>query len=262
MSLWFYFSDTSRTAAENMAWDELLFSKAEEIPGFTCLRFYGWKLPTLSFGRSQRWQRVYDPAELERIGGEMVRRPTGGKAVLHWGELTYAVASSESRFLENPSVHATYTLLSSALLRGLLHLGLRAEMVGKDPRGIVKTDLPCFSYPTRDEIVLENLKIIGSAQKRSKFAFLQHGSIPVEDHRADYARLTRVEPSLLESTMTTLRLSGFKGDDEELRSAFLAGFQEEFSLKALPFQPTQDDEKRVLSLAREKYSSPDWNREL
>ncbi len=246
-----------------MAFDDFLLRKVEKERGLTFVRFYRWKNPTVSIGRRQKARDVINFDKLRQFGASFVRRPTGGKAVLHYEELTYSVSSSSNEFNKVPSVRYAYNRIARALLDGLKNLGVKAEIVSKDPKGIVKSDLPCFSYPTRDEITVNGKKIIGSAQKRVKDAFLQHGSIPVKDHRKMYAEITGIDYHLLENTMTTIELEIKREVSfQELVSAFREGFLKTFSIDLLNYELTFDELNEVKKIEREIYSQDKWNYEF
>jgi len=161
----------------NMAVDEFLFLGLPEEPR-TTLRFYQWVRPTASLGASQKIERVVDSDFCLRSGIDIVRRPTGGKVVLHHDEVTYAVVSNDA-FVFGPTLGSSYRRISEALVAGLGRLGLRASLAGPPPPDYARGIMPCFSHPARDEIEIGGRKIVGSAQKRIGSRFLQHGSIPI-----------------------------------------------------------------------------------
>ncbi len=260
---WYLITDKNHNnAAYNMAVDELILIKSEENKDTTFLRFYGWNPPSISIGRSQKHKKVANLELLKKYGIDLVRRPTGGKTVLHYDELTYSIASSDNIFMSFTSIRDVYNLLAKALLKGLQNLELDAEIISKDPKGLVKTDMPCFSYPTRDEIVIKGKKIIGSAQKRSKTAFLQHGSIPVKDRRELYAEITGVDKQILLDSMTSIELEIGDTDFHIIRDSFVKGFKDEFKIDFKEYVFDKEDIKTINSLINNKYSSIDWNYEL
>ncbi len=161
----------------NMAVDEYLFRDLRESPR-TTLRFYQWLRPTASLGANQKAERVVDAGFCRRSGIDIVRRPTGGKVVLHHNEITYAVVSNDvSSF--GPTLGSSYRRISEALVAGLARMGLKAALAGPAPADYARGAMPCFSHPARDEIEIGGRKIVGSAQKRVGSRFLQHGSIPL-----------------------------------------------------------------------------------
>ncbi len=181
---WRLIIDGPLRGTENMARDALLLEQAENsAEPVTSLRFYRWTVPTLSLGRKQLPHLSADLDFCREKGIDVVHRPTGGGAVLHHRELTYSVVSNDyGRF--GAGILPTYLAVARALQQGLQALGVPAEIDEKDPRSafrpenFVKSPVPCFTSTSHYEITVEGRKILGSAQKRLKRAFLQHGSIP------------------------------------------------------------------------------------
>lgn len=165
-----------------MATDEYLLAGAAGGDVGPALRLYTWDPPAVSLGRFQRADEAVDLVACRRLGIDVVRRVTGGRAVLHHRELTYSVvARSDHSFFPN-DVLGTYRIIAQGLLAGLRRLGINAEMVSRSGphAGLVKKDSKsssCFASPSWYEIVVRGRKIVGSAQRRVSGAFLQHGSI-------------------------------------------------------------------------------------
>ena len=163
----------------NMAIDDYLFQSLSSDPQ-TFLRFYRWERPTVSLGYSQDIRRVVDVNYCRKQGIDIVRRMTGGKLVLHHKEVTYSLCSSDEDTFTS-ILADSYKLVSQALMRGLEKMGLKPCLADAPPNSYVRGNLPCFSYPARNEIEVEGKKIVGSAQKRAGSKFIQHGSIPLEE---------------------------------------------------------------------------------
>ena len=162
-----------RSGAENMARDSALMDMARDT-GQSIFSVYSWQTPTLSFGRNQSARHRYDLREIERRGIDVVRRPTGGRALLHWREVTYSVAAP---LPEDQSLAASYERINKILLVGLDSLGVKVSEARGGPRISLHGDSPCFAAPADGELVSSGLKLAGSAQVREKGALLQHGSI-------------------------------------------------------------------------------------
>jgi lipoate-protein ligase A len=175
---------------DNMAFDHALLARAART-GESVLRVYSWRAPTISFGRHQRTVGAYDRCEVARRGLAAVRRPTGGRAVLHAREATYSVTAPVARPLR-----ATYAAINHLLLDALRRLGVHAALApaARPPR---PDGAPCFDAATEGEIVIGARKLAGSAQWRDGGAILQHGSILIDDDQG------LLGPSL--SPPTTLR---------------------------------------------------------
>jgi lipoate-protein ligase A len=171
--------------ARNMALDEALLAHARAT-GTTVVRVYGWAAPTLSFGRNQRAIGLYDGAALAARGLDVVRRPTGGRAVLHWREATYSVAAPLGALAPTGApLKAAYARINGVLLAALRALGVDAREAVPVGRSPLPDGAPCFEVPTGGELVLDTpagaRKLVGSAQWQDEGALLQHGSILVDD---------------------------------------------------------------------------------
>lgn len=182
-----------------MALDEALMFRARST-GEWVLRVYGWSAPTLSLGRNQSARTAYDAAALANAGIDVVRRPTGGRAVLHDREVTYSVTAPA---VDAGALKESYTRINRLLLDGLRSLGVAAE-VANVPRA-PKPDLsPCFERPSPGELMAAGRKLAGSAQWREHDALLQHGSILVDGDQAPVSALLR-EPLASSTPPATLR---------------------------------------------------------
>jgi lipoate-protein ligase A len=177
-----------------MALDEALMLRARDTGEWT-LRVYGWCRPTLSLGRNQVARGGYDLDALESRGIDVVRRPTGGRAILHQREVTYSVTGRDEAAGD---LRESYARINRLLVEGLRSLGVpaavvehaSADLAGVGPRAIDRPGLvPCFDHPSPGEIALDGRKLAGSAQWRSEGAFLQHGSILVDDDQMHIASL-------------------------------------------------------------------------
>ncbi len=165
-----------------MALDHALAACLDDGTGV--LRFYRWARPTLSFGRNEGVRGRYGmrPGGLEV---DFVRRPTGGRAVLHWRELTYAVVAPLDAW---SGLRAAYRAIHEALagaLQGLAPVAVAEARSAGGVASVLGPDAgPCFRAPAPGELVAEGRKLVGSAQARLEGSLLQHGSILVEDDQA------------------------------------------------------------------------------
>jgi lipoate-protein ligase A len=160
-----------------MALDEALLEAVGTGELATVLRMYGWSVPTLSVGYFQRLSEVRSEARFSAV--PMVRRPTGGGAIWHHHEVTYALAVPESHSLARPSTQL-YRAVHAAISGGLVGLGIAAVRQGEvfSPGDCERSrPLLCFTDLSREDIVFEGTKIVGSAQRRRWGAVLQHGSV-------------------------------------------------------------------------------------
>jgi lipoate-protein ligase A len=156
-----------------MGADEALLSTAIR-DGIASLRFYSWDGPWLSLGYAQAFAAEQLP-QLARAGVGVVRRVTGGRAVLHGADLTYSLAAPEG--LLPDGVRASYGVVADGLLAALAELGVVADRSDPAARAPDARVFDCFARPAADEICLGGRKLSGSAQRRVAGALLQHGSI-------------------------------------------------------------------------------------
>lgn len=198
---WRLFRDGEVDAAANMARDRALFDELENAePGaaapLPALRLYGWRPWAVSLGKHQDPERALDLEALRRRGYDWVRRPTGGRAVLHAEEITYAVAAP----LTGPfgrGLSSTHRGIAGALSRFYRELGLPVALTRPAPPGDLdpRSPAPCFIAPGLAELELDGRKLAGSAQRRGRRAFLQHGSLPIGRAHLELADLLPVDPS-------------------------------------------------------------------
>lgn len=199
--VWYYWPDAeARPGPANMAVDQALLELAGE-EGLAALRVYRWQPHTLSFGRNEPATRRYDRAAIRREGIPTVRRPTGGRAVWHARELTYAVSAPTARFGALP---AAYQAIHRTIAQALAALGADARLA--EEGGVAGLDAgACFASPVGGEVMVRGRKVVGSAQIRLGDGMLQHGSILLDDDQSRVAALTLGSPaSGLEAPLNTV----------------------------------------------------------
>src|SRR2546423_12507810 len=178
---WRLLLDKPASGAWNMAVDEVLLDGVASGEAPPTIRFYEWAPPCLSLGYFQPFD-VVDVDGCRALGVEVVRRPTGGRAILHDRELTYSVALSASVLGQDGGVLPSYYRLSLALQDGLRRLGVAATLAPESASSSAAHGPVCFDRPSAHEILLRGRKLVGSAQMRRGGGLLQHGSIPIEPH--------------------------------------------------------------------------------
>jgi len=149
------------------------------------VRFYRWTPPTVSFGRNEPSRGLYDRGLAEREGIGFVRRPTGGRAVLHADEVTYAVVAPLRAL---GGMRDAYNLINHGLVEGLGRLGVPAR-VARDGSVLTPDAGPCFQVPAPGEVTVGGRKLVGSAQVRLGRALLQHGSVILRGDQGAVSRL-------------------------------------------------------------------------
>ena len=170
-----------------MAIDEVLLRRAAAT-GEAVFRAYAWEGPTLSLGRNQPARDEYAAGALREHGVSVVRRLTGGRAVLHHREVTYSVTAP---YAPGSALRDEYSRINEILVEGLRALGVDAAIAIPSGRAPLPSTAPCFEEPTEGELVLGGRKLVGSAQYREGGALLQHGSILVDDDQLLVAALLR-----------------------------------------------------------------------
>jgi len=236
MSRWDLILDGAIDGVSNMAIDAALLDEVEESTSpKTILRFYSWIRPTLSLGRNQKIEKAVD-IEYSRLNGiDVVHRPTGGRAVLHDDELTYAVVSNDSTHFGD-TIYGNYKRVSEALCLGFNRLGIPAILAPDTVKaGATDNDAdpPCFVSTSRYELMVDGRKIVGSAQRRLRRSFLQHGSMPITVNREALARATRMSATaLLEREMAgSAEFLKVRPSLQELTGAFMRAFQDRFTIE-------------------------------
>lgn len=251
-----------------MALDEaILWAVAEGLAPPT-LRLYAWEPPCLSLGRAQPLADV-DVGALCAAGFDIVRRPTGGKAILHADELTYSVVAPATEPRVAGSVLDCYRRLGAGLMRGLERLGLGGLAVEREEAARGGSTSPvCFERSSGYEITCGGRKLLGSAQMRARGAVLQHGALPL---RGDIGRIclflsTSSDPASVRARAVTLEeaLWAFgesRGQPvawEEAANALVEGFAEALEVRLRAGALTAQEQAWAEELRVTKYASPEW----
>ncbi len=253
---WRILDTGARSGAYNMALDAAVLAEVESGASPPTLRVYGWSPACISLGHGQRAGSELDPEAVRALGFDVVTRPTGGRAVLHVDELTYSVAAPPSAEPWCATLSSSYRAISQAVAAALEQEGFglaldRGYPVEK-PQAL-RAMTPCFSSTARSEVVHGDRKVVGSAQRRFRGAFLQHGSILVsEDHRRIVDCL-RLEPDrrgeyleILDRNAASLEaIHGCRPDWRVLARGFLPRMAEALGLRFRPGTVTEREAARV-----------------
>ncbi|ADC48399.1 MULTISPECIES: lipoate--protein ligase family protein [Alkalihalophilus] len=270
---WRFIDSGNCSPAYNMALDEALLdwhSKGKIPP---TIRFYGWNPATLSIGYFQKVEKEVNMQAVKDYGLGFVRRPTGGRGVLHDQELTYSVIVSEDHPEMPATVTEAYRVISEGILEGFKKVGLDAYFAVprtdeeknalKNPRSAV-----CFDAPSWYELVVEGRKVAGSAQTRQKGVILQHGSIILdidEDKLFDLFNYPservreRMQKNFKNKAVAINALRKTPLTMEEAKEAFHYGFEKGLGITLEPYSLTMDEEAEVWKIARERYEQDSWN---
>jgi lipoate-protein ligase A len=260
------------SAAENMAIDEAVFNGVMNGTSPPTIRFYDWQKPTASFGYNQVWEKEIDPDLLQEFDFDLVRRPTGGRLVLHYDEVTYAVIAPAVGKLSG-NVTQSYSEISRALKEGFSHMGMDVDLEKGDLSAEHQRQEknPCFTSSSRYELKYKNKKIVGSAQVRKKDVILQHGSILLNHDQSKVADILpglvpeqreRVRKYLSRKSTSINRNLSEPIDFYHATEHFKIGF--ETAWEADHFSYLEDfgksEKKEIRRLILEKYSTADWNK--
>lgn len=260
-------------AASNMAIDEaiLLAHSAGQVP--PTLRFYGWQPAAVSLGYFQRAMSEIDLDRCKERNIDVVRRLTGGRAVLHEAELTYSIVVREDDPLIPKTITASYRFFSNGLLAGLEGLGIQAQMTvpiaAYGQRKKQPASAACFDAPSHYEVTVEGRKLVGSAQVRKNGVILQHGSVLLRFSADQFVDLLR--PSSAEKREQTVQMLGSRATSiedvlkrpvtwQEVYRPMPEAFESALGIELVASELTEEEQLVSRELAVIKYSQDSWTR--
>lgn len=270
MTTWRLIKTPPASGAWNMAVDEAILEHTGRGDVLPTLRLYAWDPPCLSLGHAQPFTDV-DILRLESRGWEVVRRVTGGRAILHTDELTYSVTGPADEPNLAGTVLESYNRLAGALLAAVQDLSLPVEMKEGKAEGNGEPNPVCFEVPSTYEITVDGRKLIGSAQARRKEGVLQHGSLPLT---GDLTRICQalVFPGesarenamkrLLERATTVESVLGREVTWDTTAQAFIRAFEAGLGLRFEMGELTESELAQADDLVDEKYTHPDWTERI
>jgi lipoate-protein ligase A len=270
---WRLIDTGAANGAWNMAVDEAILESIHREEAPPTLRLYTWEPPCLSLGYAQPFSDV-DAKRLTERGWDVVRRMTGGRAILHTDELTYSVTGPKDEPRLEGGVLASYRRLSQALLQALLQLEVPAEALPEPETSSgnpEQKDAICFKVPSNYEITVGGKKLIGSAQARKKAGVLQHGSLPLYGDLGriaqalvfpDEATRSAAARRLLGRATTVERAVGRVLTLETVKAAFIDAFSEALNLTLVPAELSEAEQSRAQALVKEKYAHPSWTERI
>jgi len=250
----------------NMATDHAIMEAVGDGSVPPTLRLYAWQPACLSLGYAQR-ARDLDLARIQERGWGVVRRPTGGRAILHVDELTYSISLPQDHPLVMGDILTSYRRLSEALQLGLEKLGLHSQTAPRSKEHNSENSPVCFETPSAYEITVAGRKLIGSAQVRRQKAVLQHGTLPL------YGDITRICEALgyadalaretareqVRQRATTLEaVLGRRVDWQQAANSLVEGFAETFDLAFTVGALTPAEGLRLEQLRHAVYNQDDW----
>lgn len=267
MTIWRLIKTPPSNGAWNMAVDEAILEHVQSHAIKPTLRLYAWTPPCLSLGHAQPFKDV-DVERLKSRGWEVVRRLTGGRAILHTDELTYSVTGNASDEVLAGGVLESYNRLSKALLYAVQSLSLPVKVQEEKHRtGSQNLNPVCFEVPSSYEITVDGKKLIGSAQARRKEGVLQHGSLPLT---GDLTRICdalvfenesarqEAKERLLSRATTVESVLGTNISWDTAANAVVQGFEKELGIEFEVGELSQSELKRAEELVEEKYNNFAW----
>lgn len=257
--------------AWNMAVDEAILESIISGETSATLRLYDWQPFTLSLGLAQPFSDV-DKQALDSRNWDIVRRPTGGRAILHANELTYSICALQNNPLVSGNVLESYRKLSTGLLRGLQIAGVDVDSKPKDKAMLDSSGNPvCFQFPSDYEITHHGKKLIGSAQARRGLGILQHGALPLN---GDITRIVDVlvfpkeidrqiaREKLRQRATTLSEIIQNTVNWQEIADFIIKGFSEALNISLEPNKLSLAELKRAYVLYRDKYNNPLWTERI
>jgi len=267
MTTWRLLHTPPSSGAWNMAVDESILEHIQRGKSKPTLRLYAWNPPCLSLGRAQPFADV-DMERLKSRGWEVVRRVTGGRAILHTDELTYSVIGSTDEPMLAGGVLESYNRIAQALLYAVQSLSVPVEMKAHEDGHTSQNQNPvCFEVPSTYEITVNGKKLIGSAQARKKEGVLQHGSLPLtgdltricdalvfqnESARDDAKARLMARATTIESVL------GVETAWETAAQAFIRSFESKLGIQFEREEMSASEIQRTEELVNEKYAHPSW----
>jgi lipoate-protein ligase A len=267
---WRLILDGEADGATNMAIDQAILEAVVEGSSQPTLRFYAWSPPCLSLGRSQHLADV-DLIACRRAGVDIVRRPTGGRAILHTDELTYSVTLPQSDpRAAGGSIVEGYRRLSEGLLAGLQWLAVPAVQARGSQQSAGEPTAVCFETPADYEITVKGRKLVGSAQWRAGGGVLQHGSLPL---RGELGRIIELlafsdeerknqKVRLHQRAITLEEAVGRALSYERVAEVLAVGFAKALNVRLASGRLTPREQSLADRLRRERYARQDWTQRL
>ena len=253
--------------ALNMAMDDTLLESVMQGTSEPILRLYRWNPACLSLGYAQPISDI-DRARLKEHNWDLVRRPTGGRAILHTDELTYAVILPIGHPLSRGGVLPSYQRISTGLIQALQLLGLEVTVQPSvQLNDVERTEPVCFKIPSSYEITVAGKKLLGSAQVRRKGAVLQHGTLPLQ---GEIRRIcdALAFPKAADRELAKQRVQQRAGTVSDLldqhvtwdqaAQAIQQGFAKVFEIQFTTSDPTQEEMARCQTLQKERYQDEAW----
>ncbi|MEA3560173.1 MAG: lipoate--protein ligase family protein [Candidatus Omnitrophota bacterium] len=250
-------------ASTNMAIDEAILKIYAQGAVVPTLRIYAWQPWAFSIGCFQDPERELDLDECRQFSVEFVRRMTGGGLVFHSRELTYSIVCSRQHFRCGSLIESSFKRICAFIIKTYQSLGLEPGFAvdqKRNKKGLGRKTAICFSGREKCDILVNNRKIGGNAQRRFRNVIFQHGFIPLELN-LDFAAwfLKGREAGLKNNVISLSQALGRSIGFDELAFKLIDSFKKVNSLELVETDLSDEEKKLAEYLKKEKYSSPDWN---
>jgi lipoate-protein ligase A len=259
-STWRLLNTGHLDGATNMAIDEAISRAVQAGAVLPTLRFFGWNPACLSLGQAQPGADV-DRAACRALGVEVVRRPTGGRAILHIDELTYSVIAPDTEPRVAGTIVDSYRRLSEGLLHGLRLMGVPTQQAERLDGHDRAAGPVCFEVLSNYEIVFNGKKLVGSAQMRKSSVVLQHGTLPLHGDIGRIAEclVARPDPARVRRRATTVEAAIERVLAFDDAARFMAqGMAETLNLDLQVGALIDQERDWADELRREKYAADEW----
>jgi lipoyl(octanoyl) transferase len=267
---WRLIIDQPAAGSWNMAVDDALLEAAQGDSYMPTLRLYSWNPPCLSLGHAQHISEV-DQVALKKMGWDLVRRPTGGRAILHIDELTYSITGNAKQPVLKGGILESYQKISQAFIQMLQKYSLDPRSREESQQAKNQIEPVCFEIPSNYEITVAGKKIIGSAQARRKNAILQHGAIPLT---GDISRIIKVlaytdEDSRKKAAQRVLQRATTIADQtgkpiswHQSALDLVQAFEETHNMFFIKGELTAEEAVSAKRIEKEKYGNKSWNERI
>lgn len=268
MEEWRLIISLPESGAVNMAVDEAILLAAAGGTAPPTVRFYQWSQPAITLGYFQSYHKEIDAVSTGEQGVDVIRRLTGGRAILHHRELTYSVIAPVNNRILGGTLLETYLAVSRGIAGGLKELGIPAEISGGEKRPGAGT-AACFDSPSRYEVTVFGKKIVGSAQTRRNNCILQHGSVLIEketdllfsclQYHSEQAR-EKGKRIFADRAASLNEVLGYAPEFQEVAGALIKSFAAGWGISLTPQQLSGAEMAEAFDLCRSKYGTEAWNR--
>lgn len=260
--IWRLIDTEPMSGSRNMAFDEAILRTAP--PGSVTLRTYSWNPPCLSLGCFQKYSEV-NILKTKELGFDVIRRPTGGRAVLHDKELTYSIVAKPPHPILEQKVLDSYYFLCQGIVMGLNCLGVNAKLKKSEDKELSTPS--CFAAPTFNDIEADGKKLVGSAQMRNSDGMLQHGSILIDVNLNELFSVITTDDKnarklaeLSSSKITSINSQLAKTVDlVDVKKSLIKGFSDSIGASFVPYEPDLEFYAIMDEIERRKYLSSEWN---